>query len=133
MTGRTPRTPAESPGTTSAERHATSEDAEFSASAEAPANSGLPTNTELPASPRPPASPAPLASPELPANPALPTSSEPPASPALFANSELRESHAEKQRLLAVDTLLADPEAIPDPLEVELYAYREQITGEIVG
>ena len=35
-----------------------------------------------------------------------------------------------EQRLQAVDTLLADPEAIPDPLEVELYAYREQITGE---
>jgi hypothetical protein len=35
-----------------------------------------------------------------------------------------------EQRLRAVDTLLADPEAIPDPLEVELYAYREQITGE---
>ena len=34
-----------------------------------------------------------------------------------------------EQRLAAIDTLLADPEAIPDPLEVELYAYREQITG----
>jgi hypothetical protein len=34
-----------------------------------------------------------------------------------------------EQRLAAVDTLLAEPEAIPDPLEVELYAYREQITG----
>jgi hypothetical protein len=34
-----------------------------------------------------------------------------------------------EQRLAAVDTLLADPEVIPDPLEVELYAYREQITG----
>ena len=34
-----------------------------------------------------------------------------------------------EQRLRAIDTLLADPEAIPDPLEVELYAYREQITG----
>jgi hypothetical protein len=33
-----------------------------------------------------------------------------------------------EQRLEAVDTLLTDPEAIPDPLEVELYAYREQIT-----
>lgn len=38
-----------------------------------------------------------------------------------------------EQRLAAVDTLLADPEAIPDPLEVELYAYREQITGEDGG
>ena len=38
-----------------------------------------------------------------------------------------------EQRLRAIDTLLADPEAIPDPLEVELYAYREQITGETVG
>jgi hypothetical protein len=38
-----------------------------------------------------------------------------------------------EQRLQAVDTLLADPEAIPDPLEVELYAYREQLTGETVG
>jgi hypothetical protein len=37
------------------------------------------------------------------------------------------------QRMRAVDTLLADPEAIPDPLEVELYAYREQITGETAG
>jgi hypothetical protein len=35
-----------------------------------------------------------------------------------------------EQRLRAVDTLLADPEAIPDPLEVELYAYREQLTGQ---
>jgi len=34
-----------------------------------------------------------------------------------------------EQRLEAVNTLLADPEAIPDPLEVELYAYREQITA----
>lgn len=39
----------------------------------------------------------------------------------------------EEERLRAVDTLLADPEAIPDPLEVELYAYREQLTREIVG
>jgi hypothetical protein len=38
-----------------------------------------------------------------------------------------------EQRLRAIDTLLADPEAIPDPLEVELYAYREQISGETVG
>jgi hypothetical protein len=38
-----------------------------------------------------------------------------------------------EQRLAAVDTLLADPEAIPDPLEVELYAYREQVTGEEAG
>ena len=38
-----------------------------------------------------------------------------------------------EQRLQAVNTLLADPEAIPDPLEVELYAYREQITGEVEG
>lgn len=38
-----------------------------------------------------------------------------------------------EQRLEAVDTLLADPEAIPDPLEVELYAYREQITGGAGG
>ena len=43
------------------------------------------------------------------------------------------ESHTVQKRLLAVDTLLADPEAIPDPLEVELYDYREQITGEMVG
>jgi hypothetical protein len=35
-----------------------------------------------------------------------------------------------ERRLRAVDTLLADPEAIPDPLEVELYAYREQVSGE---
>lgn len=38
-----------------------------------------------------------------------------------------------EQRLEAVDTLLADPEAIPDPLEVELYAYREQITASAGG
>jgi hypothetical protein len=43
------------------------------------------------------------------------------------------EAPTTEQRLRAVDTLLADPEAIPDPLEVELYAYREQITGETVG
>jgi hypothetical protein len=29
--------------------------------------------------------------------------------------------------------LSSDPEAIPDPLEVELYAYREQLSGETVG
>jgi hypothetical protein len=34
-----------------------------------------------------------------------------------------------EQRLEAVDTLLADPDAIPDPLEVELYAYREQLVA----
>lgn len=39
------------------------------------------------------------------------------------------EASTTEQRLRAVDALLADPEAIPDPLEVELYAYREQITG----
>ena len=38
-----------------------------------------------------------------------------------------------EQRLQAVDTLLADPEAIPNPLEVEFYAYREQITGDRDG
>ena len=43
------------------------------------------------------------------------------------------EAPTTEQRLRAIDTLLADPEAIPDPLEVELYAYREQITGETVG
>jgi hypothetical protein len=40
---------------------------------------------------------------------------------------------SEEQRLRAIDTLLAGPEAIPDPLEVELYAYREQITAGTVG
>jgi hypothetical protein len=43
------------------------------------------------------------------------------------------EISATEQRLRAIDTLLADPEAIPDPLEVELYAYREQLSGETVG
>ena len=43
------------------------------------------------------------------------------------------EAPTTEQRLRAIDTLLADPEAIPDPLEVELYAYREQLTGETVG
>lgn len=43
------------------------------------------------------------------------------------------ENPALEQRLAAVDTLLADPEAIPDPLEVELYAYREQITEGAAG
>ena len=43
--------------------------------------------------------------------------------------SEVPAAPTPEQRLAAVDTLLADPEAIPDPLEVELYAYREQITG----
>jgi hypothetical protein len=42
-------------------------------------------------------------------------------------------SVTDEQRLRAVDTLLDDPEAIPDPLEVELYAYREQLTGEDNG
>lgn len=42
-------------------------------------------------------------------------------------------SVTDEQRLRAVDTLLADPEAIPDPLEVELYAYREQLAGEDGG
>jgi hypothetical protein len=43
--------------------------------------------------------------------------------------SEIPAAPTPEQRLAAIDTLLADPEAIPDPLEVELYAYREQITG----
>ena len=43
--------------------------------------------------------------------------------------SEVPAAPTPEQRLAAIDTLLADPEAIPDPLEVELYAYREQITG----
>jgi hypothetical protein len=71
-----------------------------------------------------------------PRTPAGKTSAECPApSPATKfpTTPELPESRTVEQRLLAVDTLLADPEAIPDPLEVELYAYREQITGEIVG
>ena len=57
------------------------------------------------------------------ATPASPASPASPATPASPAPPTL------EQRLAAVDTLLADPEAIPDPLEVELYAYREQITG----
>jgi hypothetical protein len=61
------------------------------------------------------------ATPEVPEVPATPVVSTPP------------ETATTEQRLRAIDTLLADPEAIPDPLEVELYAYREQITGETVG
>jgi hypothetical protein len=55
--------------------------------------------------------------------------SEVPATPE--ASTTLDASTTE-QRLRVINTLLADPEAIPDPLEVELYAYREQITGETV-
>jgi hypothetical protein len=53
--------------------------------------------------------------------------------PAVHPAAVARAPHspAQEQRLQAIDTLLADPEAIPDPLEVELYAYREQLTGEI--
>ena len=47
----------------------------------------------------------------------------------ITATSEIPAPPTPEQRLAAIDTLLADPEAIPDPLEVELYAYREQITG----
>lgn len=61
---------------------------------------------------------------EVPATPEAPGIPEDPAIP---------EASTTEQRLRAIDTLLADPEAIPDPLEVELYAYREQITGETVG
>ncbi len=32
-----------------------------------------------------------------------------------------------RKRLLAIEVLLEDPEAIPDPLEAELYAYRDQL------
>jgi hypothetical protein len=53
--------------------------------------------------------------------------------PATPEGPAVSEAVTTEQRLRAVDTLLADPEAIPDPLEVELYAYREQITGETVG
>jgi hypothetical protein len=70
------------------------------------------------------ATPATSASPEVSAAPEIPTSREVPAIP---------EAPTTELRLRAVDTLLADPEAIPDPLEVELYAYREQVTGETVG
>jgi hypothetical protein len=56
-----------------------------------------------------------------------------PGTPAIPVVTATTEAHSMDQRLRAVDTLLADPEAIPDPLEVELYAYREQITGETVG
>lgn len=60
-----------------------------------------------------------------PATPATPAPGVPATASTTAASTELR--------LAAVDTLLADPEAIPDPLEVELYAYREQITGETAG
>ena len=56
-----------------------------------------------------------------------------PGTPAIPVVTATTEASSMDQRLRAVDTLLADPEAIPDPLEVELYAYREQITGETVG
>jgi hypothetical protein len=56
-----------------------------------------------------------------------------PGTPAIPVVTATTEAHSMDQRLRAVDALLADPEAIPDPLEVELYAYREQITGETVG
>jgi hypothetical protein len=49
------------------------------------------------------------------------------------ATSESPAPPTPEQRLAAVDTLLADPEAIPDPLEVELYAYREQIIEGSAG
>lgn len=32
-----------------------------------------------------------------------------------------------RKRLLAIEVLLEDPEAIPDPLEAELYAYRDEL------
>ena len=60
---------------------------------------------------------APSGAATVPAVPAVPAEPAEPAQP------------TPEQRLAAIDTLLADPEAIPDPLEVELYAYREQITG----
>jgi hypothetical protein len=55
------------------------------------------------------------------------------ATPAIPEDPAIPEASTAEQRLRAIDTLLADPEAIPDPLEVELYAYREQLTGETVG
>jgi hypothetical protein len=54
------------------------------------------------------------------------------ATPATPEGPAISEVVTTEQRLRAVDALLADPEAIPDPLEVELYAYREQITVETV-
>jgi len=62
--------------------------------------------------------------PEVPATPVVSTPSETATTPEISTT---------EQRLRAIDTLLTDPEAIPDPLEVELYAYREQLTGETVG
>lgn len=56
-----------------------------------------------------------------------------PGTPAILVVTATTKAPSMDQRLRAVDTLLADPEAIPDPLEVELYAYREQITGETAG
>jgi hypothetical protein len=67
------------------------------------------------------------ASSATPKTPAIPKVSAIPEAPGIPEDPTM------EQRLRAVDTLLADPEAIPDPLEVELYAYREQLTGETVG
>jgi hypothetical protein len=61
--------------------------------------------------------------------PATPGTPGTPGTPAILVVTATTEAPSMDQRLGAVDTLLADPEAIPDPLEVELYAYREQITG----
>jgi hypothetical protein len=66
-------------------------------------------------------------------NAAASGTSEVPGIPVVPEDPANAEAPTTKQRLRAIDTLLADPEAIPDPLEVELYAYREQITGETVG
>jgi hypothetical protein len=66
-------------------------------------------------------------------NAAASGTSEVPGIPVVPEDLANAEAPTTEQRLRAIDTLLADPEAIPDPLEVELYAYREQITGETVG
>ena len=67
-----------------------------------------------------------------PKTPATPKVSTIPEALGIPEDPAIPEVSTTEQRLRAVDTLLADPEAIPDPLEVELYAYREQITGETV-
>lgn len=76
---------------------------------------------------------APFATSATPATSTTSASPEVSATPEVHASHEVPAAPTTEQRLRAVDMLLADPEAIPDPLEVELYAYREQITGETVG
>jgi hypothetical protein len=100
------------------------------ATSDTPATTTTTATTATTATTEAPATITTPVTPETPGTSAVPAA---PTIPGVSRNLVILDAATAGQRLRAVDTLLADPEAIPDPLEVELYAYREQITGETVG